>query len=43
VEGDAPLRLRVVIVDDHATYLKALEAVLATASIESTPWKRARS
>ncbi len=30
MEADAPLRLRVLVVDDHATYLKALEAVLAT-------------
>lgn len=30
MDGEAPLRLRVLIVDDHATYLKALEAVLAT-------------
>jgi DNA-binding NarL/FixJ family response regulator len=31
VEADAPVRVRVLVVDDHATYLKALEAVLATA------------
>jgi DNA-binding NarL/FixJ family response regulator len=30
VDGEAPQRLRVLVVDDHATYLKALEAVLAT-------------
>ncbi|MDX6493366.1 MAG: hypothetical protein QOH02_1301 [Gaiellaceae bacterium] len=30
VERAAPLRLRVLVVDDHTTYLKALEAVLAT-------------
>ena len=30
MERAAPLRLRVLVVDDHATYLKALEAVLAT-------------
>lgn len=29
MDGEAPLRLRVLVVDDHATYLKALEAVLA--------------
>ena len=30
METAAPLRVRVLVVDDHATYLKALEAVLAT-------------
>jgi DNA-binding NarL/FixJ family response regulator len=30
VEDEARLRVRVLVVDDHATYLKALEAVLAT-------------
>ena len=29
MEAAAPLRIRVLVVDDHATYLKALEAVLA--------------
>lgn len=30
MEAAVPLRIRVLVVDDHATYLKALEAVLAT-------------